>query len=82
MRDNGGKCKAGFQKGLLDEVTKSTPNMNIKADDIKNAVKKRKREEATMAQHNAPTIPGTTTISTADPICMECFCTSEAEDVK
>jgi hypothetical protein len=68
MSGNGGKCKPGFQKGLLDDVTKSTPHMDIKIDDIKNAVKKRKREEVTTAQQDAPTIASTTTISTADPI--------------
>ena len=67
MKSNGGKCKPGFQKGLLDDVTKSTPHMDIKIDDIKNAVKKRKREEATTSQQDAPTIASTTTISTADP---------------
>jgi hypothetical protein len=66
MRNNGGKCKPGFQKGLLDDVIKSTPHMDIKIDDIKNAV--RKREEATTAQQDAPTIASMTTISTADPI--------------
>jgi hypothetical protein len=30
MKSNGGKCKPGFQKGLLDDVTKSTPHMDIK----------------------------------------------------
>jgi len=68
MKSNGGKCKPGFQKGMLDDVTKSTPHMDIKIDDIKNAVKKRKREEATTAHQDAPTIASTTTISTADPI--------------
>lgn len=67
MSGNGGKCKPGFQKGLLDDVTKTAPQMNIKIDDIKNAVRKRRREEATTAQQDAPTIASTTSISTADP---------------
>ena len=70
MSGNGGKCKPGFQKGLLDDVTRTAPHMNIKIDDIKSAVNKSKREEAeaTMAQQDAPTIPSTTTISMTDPI--------------
>jgi hypothetical protein len=63
MSGNGGKCKPGFQKGLVDDVTKTAPHMNIKIDDIKSAVNKSKREEATMAQQDAPTIPSTTTIA-------------------
>jgi hypothetical protein len=42
MSGNGGKCKPGFQKGLLDDVTKTAPQMNIKIDDFKNGTEEEK----------------------------------------
>ena len=56
LEENGGKCKRGFVKSLVDEAKQSAPTYGISRDDIKNEVRRLKKSEseARPTQDDAP----------------------------
>ena len=46
LDENGGKCKRGFVKSLVNKATLSTPSLEVTHNDAKNKIRKIKEEKS------------------------------------
>jgi len=85
VENNGGKCKRGFMKSLIDQAEKTVPLLGITRDDVKNEMKRIKKRDSSAKvsptiSDPSPTQAATTGTTALDMLAdMACASTSHAE---